>query len=622
MSTQNWGNQPITPFWFYCQHVLPLVYDESLSYYEVLCKLQAKLNEVIKTQNELQDAFQNLLTWVDTQLETYTKEQLQKWLNDGTLEAIIKSILITSYFYETTSDMINDMNLKNNDKCFTLGYYTLNDKGMNEWLISETQPSTFYVTLENGLYAKRVITGKANVIQYGLKENINQPQNSLIQQIIDENNYVEFNKGNYYVTLATPYSLNCHDDLTINGNGAMIKGIGSYDSSYYTILGVSNNNIKINNLIIDGAKDIVTVTGEHGMCTTITGSNVSFENVIFQNAFGDGAIIDKYAKNIIFENCMFDNCRRQGISITGCNNVIIRNCDIQNIKGTAPSNAIDIEPYEDMNCKNIIIENVNIKNCDGYGIQGFYREMTTKNTSVYINNVNIENCLSGLLFGSLKNVGNVIDVRNVIIKNTLTSSINLNDIISNYNINFDNITLINYNNNAVLLTADTIELSGVNFNNLIFIRENEPWNNINFLFTNTKPIKNIRIKNTNADLFKNWQQVENLIIENQPLYVSTDTTIDFNEYYHSEIYVDSNITLLFNNFVGAEYSQKTSPIKIYVLNNWDVTVQSVSFNKSLSIIGNNGTKISGTSGGANLTIQGIRNLLCITNYTGNWVANN
>lgn len=38
---------------FYCQKVLPLVYDESLSYYEFLCKLMRKLNEVIENVNKL-----------------------------------------------------------------------------------------------------------------------------------------------------------------------------------------------------------------------------------------------------------------------------------------------------------------------------------------------------------------------------------------------------------------------------------------------------------------------------------------------------------------------------------------------------------------------------------------
>ena len=34
-------------FMFWCQKVLPLVYDDSLSYYETLCKLTAKINELI-----------------------------------------------------------------------------------------------------------------------------------------------------------------------------------------------------------------------------------------------------------------------------------------------------------------------------------------------------------------------------------------------------------------------------------------------------------------------------------------------------------------------------------------------------------------------------------------------
>lgn len=38
----------VKPFRFWSQKVLPLVYDDSLSYYEVLCKVRDKLNEVIE----------------------------------------------------------------------------------------------------------------------------------------------------------------------------------------------------------------------------------------------------------------------------------------------------------------------------------------------------------------------------------------------------------------------------------------------------------------------------------------------------------------------------------------------------------------------------------------------
>lgn len=37
-----------------CQKVLPLAYDNSLSYYEAICKLTAKVNELIDIINEME----------------------------------------------------------------------------------------------------------------------------------------------------------------------------------------------------------------------------------------------------------------------------------------------------------------------------------------------------------------------------------------------------------------------------------------------------------------------------------------------------------------------------------------------------------------------------------------
>lgn len=36
---------------YHCQKILPLVYDDELSYYEVLCKLNNKINEIIANIN-------------------------------------------------------------------------------------------------------------------------------------------------------------------------------------------------------------------------------------------------------------------------------------------------------------------------------------------------------------------------------------------------------------------------------------------------------------------------------------------------------------------------------------------------------------------------------------------
>lgn len=52
----------IAPIWPFCQKILPLVYDNSLSYYECLCKTLAKLNEVIHLTNSIPDYIKTLVS--------------------------------------------------------------------------------------------------------------------------------------------------------------------------------------------------------------------------------------------------------------------------------------------------------------------------------------------------------------------------------------------------------------------------------------------------------------------------------------------------------------------------------------------------------------------------------
>lgn len=42
-----------------CQKILPLTYDDSLSYYENLCKLTSKMNEII---DDINDEFEALIS--------------------------------------------------------------------------------------------------------------------------------------------------------------------------------------------------------------------------------------------------------------------------------------------------------------------------------------------------------------------------------------------------------------------------------------------------------------------------------------------------------------------------------------------------------------------------------
>lgn len=66
---------------FWCQKVLPLVYDDSLSYYEVLCKLTNKVNEIISTFSEYveqhEQEYEDLKPYIDEVIE----EELQNYVS-------------------------------------------------------------------------------------------------------------------------------------------------------------------------------------------------------------------------------------------------------------------------------------------------------------------------------------------------------------------------------------------------------------------------------------------------------------------------------------------------------------------------------------------------------------
>lgn len=69
---------------FWCYKILPLVYDDSLSYYEVLCKLREKVNEMITAIN---DGFSELIPealedYMNTpEFRAWTEEYIEQFVN-------------------------------------------------------------------------------------------------------------------------------------------------------------------------------------------------------------------------------------------------------------------------------------------------------------------------------------------------------------------------------------------------------------------------------------------------------------------------------------------------------------------------------------------------------------
>lgn len=81
-------------FNFWCQKILPLVYDDSLSYYEVLCKVFDYINKLIDDENSAIKQIAELKKEL---------EVVQKWIadfNTSFAEEIIKKYLATMIFVE------------------------------------------------------------------------------------------------------------------------------------------------------------------------------------------------------------------------------------------------------------------------------------------------------------------------------------------------------------------------------------------------------------------------------------------------------------------------------------------------------------------------------------------
>jgi len=87
------------------------------------------------------------------------------------------------------------------------------------------------------------------------------------------------------------------------------------------------------------------VGGEWGMGMQICGSNnVVVVGLTAKECWGDGFYITNVNTNLTFCNVVADHNRRQGMSITSVNGMVVRNSTFTNSIGTSPEFGIDVEP--------------------------------------------------------------------------------------------------------------------------------------------------------------------------------------------------------------------------------------------------------------------------------------
>ena len=92
-------------FRFWCQKVLPLVYDESLSYYEVLCKVVKYINdlidsdkEIIEDVNALRADMNEVQNWIDSFDYEPLLETVKQIVNEYITAGVYFGITDSGYF--------------------------------------------------------------------------------------------------------------------------------------------------------------------------------------------------------------------------------------------------------------------------------------------------------------------------------------------------------------------------------------------------------------------------------------------------------------------------------------------------------------------------------------------
>lgn len=142
----------LSPFVLYCQKVIPLAFDESMSYYECLCALYNYLKqEVVPAINQnaeelkkVETAIAELKQYIDDYFKDLdVQEEINNKLDDmaeqGQLADIIAQYLGLAgvLAFDTVADMVAGENLADGSICKTLGYSNYLDGGGRYYKVRE-----------------------------------------------------------------------------------------------------------------------------------------------------------------------------------------------------------------------------------------------------------------------------------------------------------------------------------------------------------------------------------------------------------------------------------------------------------------------------------------------------
>lgn len=260
-------------FHFWCQKVLPLVYDDSLSYYEVLCKVVNYINKLIDEDAEIIENVDAL------KLEV---ERIQKWIKDFNGKSVYKSVRD----YGAFGDGIHDDTQAFQDMLEDTDNYGFFYIPAGEYIVSDTVevPSNCRIVCDGTILSRMVspgggvhvglfdLDGVENVTLTGLDivgqvvEPITNPERSRTPDwmtAIYIHDSVGVNVENCRIRLwEGGYCILTEDSESVIVQGCYIKTYKFTGIAFHRVVTPSKHCKVVNNSVIDCYSR--TITGESG----------------------------------------------------------------------------------------------------------------------------------------------------------------------------------------------------------------------------------------------------------------------------------------------------------------------------------------------------------------------
>lgn len=403
-------------------------YDGDLGW---LIKIYKDLLALYKSNNDYLDE-------INQQIENMTEQQLQEWLEDGTLESIILKLGNVIKFFDTTVEMLS-ANLQDGMIVATGGYYTINDSGDGLFLVSSSK-SDPCLTLSNNLYAIP-LNDTINVLSFGIDNAHTSNLSYLLQNSIGKT--IIFNDDSYLL-----------EECAISGNDITLLG--------------SNSTIIYSNEYTDVGKYDKQILN-------VMGNNITIKNIHFKGQTTSGGYIETNNENTVNPMLMFNSC----------DNVLLENIELSNfISNVNPTTSSRHFSYNWGNLSFIYSQHITLNNIymhDTFveGIMSYEVDYLTM-SNIYTANNNTSSAL-GILRSTYVTLENS-DIN----ENTTGSTINFsaqNAIINNCN--FTGGTGIDVGN----------ETDNDNFNTLNLTIQNCSLPNIRTASNNSSYIDNLKILN-------------------------------------------------------------------------------------------------------------------------------